>query len=540
MTSFFFFVSLLSGGLLFATLLFGKATAIEKLRFCLRDVVGGASWRTSLAMLITVFGVCLLSVVAFGLFSGAERVQIRRIEQQPLALRLRANRMKLPAFEVQYLMQDLKPDLEERFGKRLTKFSPFRVRELRIRIAPDSPATSVQSRTVHLDKGQDIGESALIRHLNFRPAEALDNSVVAGVILCPQGLAKLGLGINQIPSQIYFDIDNHSSRNSKTIAVAVLGVLSNDLPENVDVIFTEDVERKLFYAAKPVLLDRLIIGSFPDSWDEEQFDTFKAGVEKVADSEIALDWEVAPPFDDPLHRELWLTSQEATEYESFWKEELSKVQSVLNNGARQEDASELVAKNLPAASTDAKGPNIYHYLGLYFTDPLALPVAADYLETLPQFKDRKVDRGQADQVANVQKLSAAHLKVLDVFRVIVGMFVFLNLLIIQVLRAQQKNAEAGMLRAVGMNHLDMLGIVCLESGIVWAFGALTGIVFGEIVGRAISCFLYDMNLASAGFTSNWNELLLVLSVTALITLISAILGSLRWFLVAPGVLMSDD
>jgi len=534
MTSFSFFVGLLTGTLLFATLLFGKATAVEKMRFCLRDVVGGASWRTSLAMLLTVFGVCLLSVVAFGLFSGAEHVQLRRIEQQPLALRLRANRRKLPAFESRYLLQDLKPKLEAYFGQRLVKFSPFRVRELRMRLNPVGPAASVQARTVHIDEGQEISESPLIRHLNFKPQR---NGF--GVVLCPQGLAKLGIGPQKIPAQIYLDVDNHSSGTSKTIAVPVLGVLTSNLPENVDVIYTEDVETKLFHAAKPILLDRLIVGGFPDKWDEKSFNKLKLKVEKVADPDISLAWEVAPPFDDPLNRELWLTDQEAREYGAFWKGELNKIQTVIDDLGGSDDKTDLVAKNLPSRSLATTTPSVYHFLGLYFKDPLALPVAADYLETLTQFKNRKVDRGQADQVANVQKLSAAHLKVLDVFRVIVGLFVFLNLLIIQVLRAQQKNTEAGMLRAVGMNHWDMLGIVCFESGLVWAFGAVTGIVSGEIAGRALAYYLYDTSLASSGFTSSWNELLVVLFVTAQITLLSAILGSLRWFFVAPAALMSD-
>ena len=212
----------------------------------------------------------------------------------------------------------------------------------------------------------------------------------------------------------------------------------------------------------------------------------------------------------------------------------------MNESLPSGDFAQLVVQNLPTVEEPVSVPSTYTYLGLYFSDPLALPLAADYLETLGPFQNRSVDRGQADQVASVRKLSAAHLKVLDVFRVIVALFAFLNLWIIQVLRAQQKSAEAGMLKAVGMNHVDMFGIVCLEAVLVWAAGAFVGIVTGELVGRILSFLIYSQNLAEFGFASDWEELSLVLCVTALITLLSAVFGSLRWFLVPPGELMSGQ
>ena len=196
-------------------LLAGQAKVIDKLRFCLLDVFGGASWRMTFAMLLTVGGVCLLAIVAFGLFAGAERVQIRRIEQRPLALRLRAGR-RHSHFDASYLMKQVKPELEQRFGDRLRKFSPFRVRELRVRLEPKATASSLVARTVLLEEGRHLEDAELIRHIPIKRLQNQRDTENGGVILCPQVLGKLGVSKEAVlPTKIYLDLDSGFSGGRK-------------------------------------------------------------------------------------------------------------------------------------------------------------------------------------------------------------------------------------------------------------------------------------------------------------------------------------
>jgi hypothetical protein len=537
MADWFALLGVLVGAMLVLLLFAGQAKATDKLRFCLLDVLGGTSRRTTFAMLLTVLGVCLLAVVAFGLFKGAEDVQIRRIEQQPLALRLRAGR-RHSHFKSSFLLEKVKPELERIFGDQLIKFSPFRVRELRVRLQPETTASSLVSRTVHLDDGQRIEDSELIRHIPLKRVENRQDTESEGVILCPQFLRKLAIRKNSIPEKIYLDLEGQAA-GTKTIAVDVLGVLRQDLPENVDVLYSEELENALFYPPTRKPASQMRLSGFPVDWDQEARD-------KVKDYMENRDYQSQPPhwmrpkiLDDSTYWELWVNSQQPQDFETFWALEKDNLEHFVNESFSTDAVVQLSIQNLPAVEVSGPVPTTYTYLGLYFAEPLALPLAADYLETLSQFQNRAVDRGQADQVASVRKLSAAHLKVLDVFRVIVALFAFLNLWIIQVLRAQQKSVEAGMLKALGMNHVDMCGIVCFESLLVWAFGALVGILSGEIVGRVLSNLLYGENLARFGFASNWQEWSLLLCVTAVITLLSAVFGTLRWFRAPPGELMQD-
>lgn len=523
---------------LLASVFVGSTPVLEKLVFACRDLMGGKSWRIAAAMWVTVVMVCLLVVFATGLVIGGERVGIARLKAQPLTLRLLSGRGD-PDFSVSKLEKNQIPRMKEIFGSGLVCYSPFRRVECQLSVVKNDVRSAV-GRTVKLDSNESIMNHELLRHVTLANPRPYSQSQKKGIVLCPQFREKFNLGSGTpTPETVTLEVEQSSIGDPRTKTIEVLGELTDDLPEKVDFLMSESTETSLFYSAPVARVSMIETVDLDPHWLRDGQQALVQAAKSHFGDGFVVD-VVATDLDDPSVAYFRIRTQDAEYSENEWNQQLSELNEVVGQAFGVAGASSrLIARHDGFHTTNLDFPTRYQYVGLYFDDPYLLPRAADFLESSFAEFERNVHRGQADQVANVKMLSEAQLKVLSRLQYVLGAMALTNLWVIQVLRAQHKRREAGMLKAVGVTNKDLFGIVCAEAAIVWLFAAFAGVVLGEIAGRIYAFFSYPALFRSVGFSTDWENVLFVFAMTALISIISAVVGSASWFLRFPGELMSE-
>jgi hypothetical protein len=444
--------------------------------FAWQDLFERNARRTTRVLLVTVAVLSGFTLAVYGLALGYERVRLRRLERDPLALCLWAT--------VPTLGDKVKPEqvasLRDRLGE--SSCHPFREAELDWFVQPrgEGPAhsTSLSGRT--LAPGDPLLESPAVhgRGLPLQSGRGFARPDEEGVIVTESMLRIL----EQKPGVSALRLRSRAS--GEPVDVPLLGLTQGPLPLGHSFLMTESYHRRLLTEDPNPAVANIRTGPVPSSWPDP--DRLPQAV-----TEALSTYEILPPLVEKRTdgSRVWLlrSNENPPPLRSNWLAYVKNIHELMLKSDRKlKPAPEFVRIVIPAVIR-AQPPARYDGVGIYVRDLPGLKPAAE----VAQAAGLNVNRDVIEQIEAISRASRLAVVLLTVVVVVLGALSFWNIKVIQELRSLQKVSEIGMLKAIGMSNGLLRQVYLAEASLVWGLGTVGGAVLGLAAGLAASWALAE-------------------------------------------------
>jgi len=227
----------------------------------------------------------------------------------------------------------------------------------------------------------------LLRHVDLREPNDQAIAPKEGIVLCPQFREKFNLGFDApTPRKVYMEVEKQESDGEAMVEIDVVGELTKDLPEAVEFLMSESVESSLFSRQPRAKTDNIETTKIDPHW----LSRGKDALYELLNSNFGEQFKfeiLATDLDRPNVASLRIRGPKMSIRK--WVSELDTLSASLDKAFELNHKHELKIVG-DQQQQQLNRPIAYHYLGLYFNDPLLLPEAADFLEeNHPVFQQRK-------------------------------------------------------------------------------------------------------------------------------------------------------
>ncbi len=470
---------------------------MQRLSFALWFAVIDLSgrWRSlhvTLVNLLTLVALVAFTVLVYGLILGTGRRQLEQFRHDPLAsclwVRPARGQTITPAARDQ-LAAKVRQSLSS--PDHLTGCAGYHLLEQDWFIPGQESAPAIPGRTLSPD-------DPLLR--SFPDAQSwLANTVPSpgeeGVILTRSMLDRLKVQEEQVPERLVV-----RAVTGKRQPVRVLGVLDREFfPGRCSYVLTEAIWEQVRKQSGNPKAAEVRSGPLAASWATiEDLPAAVPSVAKYLESE-SLEWVSTRAHGTG---KVWLFRWKAEVRPGDEAPELGRWHVYLENvGRRLKEAGKgsaapgfdvpeplgLVTDQKPAATEG------FDRIALYLSAPDDLPAAGSAARRLGyQMEDDRLD-----QIRRIRANTNAALAYLSPLVLAAALLAAWNLYVIQGLRAQQKVAEVGMLKAMGLSDGLLNLIFLIEAGLVWGLGVVLGLLAGWELGVLVENWLAREALRTA-------------------------------------------
>lgn len=442
--------------------------------FAWRDLCDPRSRGTMAVMILTIAAVTALTLLALGLPRAAERARRQRLQDEPLTLCLwtwDADGLAGRPFTSERLL-DLERRLQTHFSETQAHARCYPIQEMRLDWRKNSsggPVELIELRGRTLAPGDPM-----LNGFTPRNGTRFMSDDQAGVVVTSRLLEILGYPANLSAGTV---LQVRSPTSHERIDVSVVGVLDGTLPFQHCFVFTEAFARRLWAAETYQPESTVYSGPVPEQWPDPH--------ELPPHVKQALrEFGISPPriVERTGQPSCWklTTQRDVLPTRSMWRIYAGRINELMKEAGKPlgPDFERLEFLTQLAPPT----PPIYELAAVYVDDLAVLEPAATVLRTAGlQTNDSVILQlrayGEATEAAQRFLLAIA---------VVVFVLAAVNLMALQALRLQKKVSEIGMLRAVGMNEMVLLGIHVLEASLLGFAGTLIGITFALVVAELLT------------------------------------------------------
>ncbi|MCC7419778.1 MAG: ABC transporter permease [Planctomycetaceae bacterium] len=475
--------------------------------FACSNVWNRPALRTTLANLATVLGIVAISVMAIGLTLGNEAVEQIELDLDPLNRSLWSGSVVKDLGITEHSVADLHQTLLRRFREgNQTKW------HLRILAAlgfnPGSrpgedptaacfPFSETEFVWIHQD-GRSVRRSTgrtilpddpmlQSRELRSGKRDFLPDGT-DGIVAAAGLLQSLGYDPDNPPASI----DLEPPRGGGRRPVALLGVTKEPPPLDHLFVMSDGFERRLRFEEPNPSLAEIRTPPLPDGWP---------ATDQLPESLLSLMSELqllAPQEEkfspsEGVKARRWLLSHNGLGQNpslSQWKLLLDRIATHLENrvgGENDRERLDRVLKDFcrPVFNSTESVPvrERYDFVGVYVKEYRHLPIVEEEIQKLGwPMPDPDYLRRYLSIVDQTEKT----LKTLVLIGFLTALVAAVNLWVIQFLWNEQKSAETGMLKAMGMGHGTLSTLAVAEGAVLWLCATTPGLVCGVVFGRLVS------------------------------------------------------
>jgi len=454
--------------------------------FAVIDLCG--RWRSlhvTLVNLFTLVALVAFTVVVYGLVLGTGRRQLEQFRHDPLAgcLWVRPPRgQTITPGQRDQLAEEVRKSLLS--PDRLAGCVGYHLLEQDWFIPGEESAPAIRGRTLSADDPL----LSSFREAKYWLGDRIPARGEEGVILTRSMLRRLEIPQEQLPERLVV-----RTVVGKRQPVRVLGVLDRDFfPGRCSYVMTEAAWEQLRRQSSNPRAPEIRTGPLAASWAEiEDLPETVPAVAKYLESEV-LEWVSTRSHGTG---KVWLFRWKAEVRPGDPAPDLARWHVFLTNIARRlkeagkgpaapgfdvPEALGLVADRNPPAEQEG-----FDRIALYLDDPDDQATAGSAARRLGyEMEDDRLD--QIRRIRANTNRTLAYLTPLVIAAALLGAW---NLYVIQSLRAQQKIAEVGMLKAMGLTDTLLNLIFLIEASLVWGLGVAVGLLAGWSLGAMAESFL---------------------------------------------------
>ncbi len=489
------------------------------LSFAWQDLRDRYALRTTLVIVSTIAFICAFTLASYGFLFGVEQVKLHRLDQDKLARCLWTG----DNIVRQRITPAVRAELEARIRQKLSNAGdlegvfPFREVKFDWR-TKDQLTIPLRGRTLAVD------DPLLQGRRPVRPGgRIIQGPDDRGIVIAPSMLKALGWLSQSAPESLHL-----VATGNVVVSVPVLGVLEENLPLVHDFIIPERYAHELESQNPDPELQLVYSGPVPDDWPTEL-----AMLPEVV-RKMFQTYRLAPPIRVRGRDGLWVWSLESQGAPGDREKPLPTLSEWYQNLRRIHAAMtpKYTANEAFITQLDTRGqvppppplPVAHDMAGIYIRDLKQLAQAVTACESV-QAGEENLKVANKDIVKQVEAL----LEDLEMaVKVLIGIGVLLlivaiwNIWVIQELRSEQKVAEIGMLKAIGMSGPQLLGLCLIEGGLLWAFGAAGGLLVGLGGGWTGAWLLHsDPKERQLGFASSAGLIVAVVVGSGVISLLGS-------------------
>jgi hypothetical protein len=473
------------------------------LGFAFRDLFEKRARRTTLVCILTVGVLTALATVLLVLPQTNEQVRLRKLRQTPLALCLWVNDGPVG--------RKITSDLLAKLREQVASTYPFHETEFDWLVqAGGRERGSVALRGRTLASGDPLLES-----VPLQSGKRFESPDQAGAIVTPEFLRLVLLPAETLPGTM---LHIRSRSSGAAVAVPLVAVTADKLPLGHHFLLTEACELALLSSDPDVAVQTVRTGPIPETWPRPR--QLPATVREALRA-FRLDLPVREERLGKPH--VWQISSlsDLPPRCSQWRTYLKRINELMKE-AGFTPGPEFDRIETPPVQVHLPERGGYDMAGVYVHDLPDLRPAADGIRAATGL--HVVNDGVIQQLNEYAAAARVELVVLLLVLLVVVVLAALNLVVVQELRTQQKIAEIGLLRAVGMNDRLLRGLCQLEAALLWLLGVGGGLLVSVLVlSIGVRQTLSDTERAAL-FTQQW-----LLLETAFLALSALICSGSAWF-----------
>jgi hypothetical protein len=431
--------------------------------FARQDLFARHARRTTRVILSTVAILTGFTLLVYGLVLGNECVRLERLKRDPLALCLWVQAGDGPLGN--HLTEDRLDALRNALAQALPLPGAFRgcspVREVDLDWYLESDAPS--GRTTKLSGRTLAPGDPFLREWPLQAGRPLTDSNEHGVVVAKDMLDMLGKAATSPPLTLRV-----RSAEGTAHLVTVVGVSPTRFPHDHLYALTEAYYEELLTEVPTAALERIYTGPLPDELVRQK--------ELPAAALAVLNQlNLMATAESLEERRVWqLSSLEGKPPLRAWRQYVKQLRKVLvSAGYPLDDAFERItvaAEDRPPAPPKKGHDLAAVYLGdLPDLTPAAAAARSIGLEPLEDV---------IKQIEAINHAARLAVLVLTWVVVVVGGISCWNVSAIQELRAYQKTAEIGMLKAMGMSDRLLRQVFVTEAALLWGLGCGAGMLLG--------------------------------------------------------------
>lgn len=477
--------------------------------FARQDLFARHARRTTRVILSTVAILTGFTLLIYGLALGNEQVRLDRLKRDPLALCLWVEAGDGP------LGNHLTQDRLDALQAALTRYLPrqgalrgcFPVREANLDWYLETEDAS--DRSTNLSGRTVVPGDPFLKEWPLQAGKPLSEAGERGVIVTESLLQTLGK-----PTRTPTATLRVRSAAGTPLTVPVVGVSRVPFPHGHLYALTQSYHEELLTEDPTLALERVYTGPLPAGLPRGK--TLPAAVQDVLD-ELRLT-AAAEPRDDNL---VWqLISLEGKPPLTAWRRFVVQLGAALGKAGFPVEAA---FERLTIAPED-KPPDPpkkgYDLAAVYVNDLSDLTPAAAAAKSIGLQPREDV----VQQIEAITRATQRAMLVLTWVVLVVGGIACWNISAIQELRAYQKAAEIGMLKAMGMNDRLLRQVFLAEATLLWCFGCGVGMMLGMGAGWGAAWWLAEVPAERVlAFRCPWSLAMVVAAVCA-----ASVWGSTLW------------
>jgi hypothetical protein len=476
-------------------------------------------------MVVTIALMTLGGIASVSLPCATYQVNMERLKANPIArcvwARDRSDKRRFDDDELRKLEDRLRGGLGG--PERIKGCHPFTKIKFEWCVADGSRFDEYDGRT--LTPGDLVFRTEKQRRL-FKSGGPFVSSDQQGIIVTPSLLEHLGFKKDDVKAGATLKI--RLPYSEKAVPISIIGVTRDPLPLQDFYFVINDKEfERLLNLDPDSSTDVIETGLLGPGWPEDP-ENLGPKVKKML---IELDWEAFGKTRDggkPFYRFQLLGQKEKMTRRSVWKDRLKLLHNaIVLDGLPQHD----VFVDFHVRGAEFKEPppprKPPEWVGVYVED----------LEDLePTVEILRKDAWLTNQtgIIQVNEIRRSFFMNLTVLWWLAGLFCIAALVgfgAVHCLRAGQKAAQIGMMRAMGMSDGLLLWIVFVEAFILWLVGTFVGLVFAPVVVILLGYRTLDLEseeLAIIFFDpSSMMAVAVFLCVSFVLTIIVAWLSTIR-------------
>lgn len=439
--------------------------------FAWRDLGANSAWKTSLSCSFTIFVMIFLTLLVWGAVNGYEAIRRHKIESDPLA---RCMSVGNPHVEEQRISQDkidtLRRLLNDKLStERLKGCFPFSILSDSIWQSKsendESAYPTITGRT--LVQGDPLLDS--FKFIQGRPFKSADED---GIVATEEMLKKLGFTAQNPPPAL-----NYRAPDGSLVQMALRGVIEGNFIFGQGYVVNHVVQVNIDADHRNVPAAIIQTGAVPKEWPTP--DHLPPDVADALNTFGILE----PTEIWPQGKKCWrLEARFGANVIANWHIYVNKIGTLMERaGFPGTTDFALITPDVPRAEHDdhAKEAQQFDMATVYVKNLNDLSIVASVCKANHIYYNSSI----LTQLEHLGRDSQdARTALVSVLALIVLMGI-VNLIIMQNLVAQQKAAEVGMLKAMGMGKSLLRGVYLCETGLLFAVAAVPAYIAVWPLGR---------------------------------------------------------
>jgi|GEM_PF-5926567 len=476
-------------------------------RFAWRDIADRRTRNSTLVLVGSIALVTALTLVSLAIPRAAELAQQQSLARQPGATGLNAWNPGGPLSEQlsEPGLRDLREAIARRTADRpdaLTAFAPYRTILYSFLEAGEREVwTRIPGRTIRLP------DDPLLSTWGLPPEQTFADSSDTGIVVTPRFLSRLNLPADLAPGSTVRLL----TRAGSTIEVVVRGRLPANLPSGYTFVLTEAGRDDLETREPDIVLKSVVSGPLPAGWPGKPRNLSPVAQTRVQElctyyrvgfPQSHEDWTSGRPVDvwkfDALSGNTEPRRSEWHNLLSNLHDRLGEIGMSASPGPKTdpEFARVPLPKSVRRESVAATNPDM---VGIYMNRLDDLEPAARAVEE----SGYQCDDGIIRQIRAYAESAAIAGEIMLWVLAVVWVAALVNLGSLQGLRLQQKQAEVGMLRAMGAGNRTLNTIGSMQAFLLWLGGSLVGCATVALAVRVAMPALMPGTAFGDVFTRSW-------------------------------------